>query len=107
MSDGLHNWGQRATDEWLRNERSLSLVRPINPATEWSEQPQTTAVEYRPHIRAVVGAAGDQRKPAWGLVELIPVGEEPGQTRPLVLAAAAFRLCWISMLAQSRDVLRW
>jgi hypothetical protein len=82
-------------------------LRPINPATEWSEQPRTTAVAYQQHIRAVVGAGGARKKPAWALVELLPVGEEPGQTRPLVLAAAAFRLCWISMLAQARDVLRW
>ena len=85
-----------------KDQTRWESLRPIDPATEWSERPRTTAVEYRPHIRAVVGAAGDQRKPAWGLVELIPVGKEPGPTRPLALAAAAFRLCWISMLGQAR-----
>lgn len=75
---------------------------PIDPATEWSEQPRTTAVEYQSHIRLVDFSAGGQRKHFWALVELTPKGEPPGQTTQLALAAAAFRLFWLSILAQAR-----
>ena len=109
MSDGLNDWGKRVFHKWRRTEQKLSLVErlkvsvmPTDPATEWSEQPRTTAVEYQSHIRLVDFSAGGQRKHFWALVELTPKGEPPGQTRPLALAAAAFRLCWISMLAQAR-----
>ena len=77
-------------------------VMPIDPATEWSEQLRTTAVEYQSHIRLVDFSAGGQRKHFWALVELTPKGEPPGQTTQLALAAAAFRLFWLSILAQAR-----
>ena len=109
MSDGLIDWGTRVSDEWRLTEQKLSLVErlkvrvmPTDPATEWSEQPRTTAVEYQSHIRLVDFSAGGQKRHSWALVELIPQGEPPGQTRPLALAAAAFRLFWLSMLAQAR-----
>ena len=109
MSDGLNDWGKRVSGGWRLTEQKLSLVErlkvratPIDPATEWSGPPRTTAVEYQSHIRLVDFSADGQKRHFWALAELIPKGEPPGQTRPLALATAAFRLFWLSMLAQAR-----
>ena len=120
------SWGSRVSAQWHERERQMSLTermtfapkppvlmprgtfsfdaqgpRPIDPATEWSGSPQTTAVEYRSHIRLVDVSAMARKRRSWALVELLPEGEPPGQTTRLALVFAVFRLCWISMLGQA------
>ena len=55
MSDGLNDWGKRASGGWRLTEQKLSLVErlkvrvmpidPANPATEWSDHAVVTARE--------------------------------------------------------------
>ncbi len=68
------------------------FVMPIDPATEWSERPVTTAVEIPRHTHAAVSAGRGRTRQTWVLSGYGPAGSEPGPAKWLALAVAVFRL---------------
>jgi len=75
-----------------KNQSRWERVMPIDPATEWSERPVTTAVEIPRHTHAAVSVGRGQRRQTWILSGHGPAGSEPGPAKWLALAVAVFRL---------------